>query len=127
MKKILAFLSVFLISCMAAQSDRDLSPETFKKLMEDKKNIVIDLRTPGEINSKGKIKGALELDFLAADAEEKIKKLNKKESYLIYCAGGGRSADAMELMIKEGFTNVLHLANGFDNWKRKGFDVEAVK
>ena len=101
--------------------------ETFKKLMEDKKSIVIDLRTPNEIKSKGKIKNAIELDFLALDAEEKVKKLDKKKSYLIYCAGGGRSGDCKDLMVKEGFNNVANLAKGFDDWKKKGFEVETVK
>lgn len=126
-KLIIILLSVFFVADLSAQNTRDVDAETFKKLMEDKKSIVIDLRTPNEIKTKGKIKNAVELDFLALDAEEKLKKLDKKKTYLIYCAGGGRSGDCKDLMVKEGFNNIANLAKGFDDWKKKGFDIETVK
>lgn len=126
-KLIIILLSVFFVADLSAQNARDVDAETFKKLMEDKKSIVIDLRTPNEIKTKGKIKNAVELDFLALDAEEKLKKLDKKKTYLIYCAGGGRSGDCKDLMVKEGFNNIANLAKGFDDWKKKGFDIETVK
>ena len=127
MKKLLVLFSIFFSISLSAQNVRDVDAETFKKLMKDKKSIVIDLRTPDEIKTKGKIKNALELDFLALDAEDKLKKLDKKKTYLIYCAGGGRSGDCKDLMAKEGFSNVANLAKGFDDWKKKGFEVETVK
>ncbi len=110
-----------------AQKSSDVDAAAFKKLIDEKKSVLIDLRTPDEIKTKGKIKGAMELDFLATDAEDKIKKLDKKKKYLVYCAGGGRSGDCKDLMIKEGFSEVVNLAKGFDDWKRKGFEVEEKK
>ncbi|MBK6522431.1 MAG: rhodanese-like domain-containing protein [Bacteroidia bacterium] len=127
MKKLIILLSFIFSMGVSAQNARDVDAETFKKLMKDKKSIVIDLRTPEEIKTKGKIKNALEIDFLAMDAEDKIKKLDKKKTYLIYCAGGGRSGDCKDLMVKEGFNSVINLAKGFDDWKKKGFEAETVK
>ncbi|HEY1038412.1 MAG TPA: rhodanese-like domain-containing protein [Bacteroidia bacterium] len=95
----------------------------FKSLMEKKKGVLIDLRTPDEIK-KGKIKDAEEIDFLAPDAESQIDKLDKKKTYYIYCAGGGRSGECAELMIKKGFQNVVNLQKGFSDWKKAGFEVE---
>lgn len=120
---------LFCLLCLGlnAQETKDVDAATFKELMTAKNTVVIDLRTPNEINTKGKIAGAMELDFLALDAEEKIKKLDKNKTYLVYCAGGGRSGDCKELMVKEGFKNVVNLQKGFDDWKKKGFDVETVK
>ena len=56
-----------------------------------------------------------------------ISKLDKTKTYLIYCAGGGRSGECAELMKKEGFTHVVNLEKGFDDWKKKGFEVEMKK
>ena len=95
----------------------------FKSMMEKKKGVLIDLRTPDEIK-KGKIKGAEEFDFFAADAESKIIKLDKKKTYYIYCAGGGRSGDCAELMVKNGFKNIVNLEKGFSDWKKAGFEIE---
>lgn len=107
-----------------AQTSKDVDAATFKKMIEEKKGILIDLRTPDEIKTKGKIKGAKEIDFLAKDSEEQIKKLDKKKTYLIYCAGGGRSGDCRDLMVKEGFKEVINLAKGIEDWKKQGFEVE---
>ena len=101
-----------------------MDAETFKKLIAENKSVLIDLRTSDEINSKGMIKGARQIDFLAKDAEVIIGKLDKKKTYLIYCAGGGRSGDCAELMQKLGFKEVVNLERGFDDWKRKGFEIE---
>ena len=95
----------------------------FKAQMEKKKGVLIDLRTPDEIK-KGKIKGAKEIDFLAPDAESRIDSLDKKKTYYIYCAGGGRSGDCAELMTKKGFKNVVNLQKGFSEWKKAGYEVE---
>ena len=81
------------------------------------------LRTPEEITKKGKIKGAQEIDFLAKDSEKIIEKLDKNKSYLIYCAGGGRSEECAEMMDKLGFKSIVNLAKGYDDWKKLGFEV----
>lgn len=124
MKKLLIIFGLFVCISAKAQTGKDVDAATFKKLIEEKKGVLIDLRTPDEIKTKGKIKGAQEIDFLALDAEDKIKKLDKKKTYLIYCAGGGRSGDCKDLMVKEGFKEVINLAKGIEDWKRQGFEVE---
>lgn len=124
MKKILVLILLSFGFGVTAQTTKNVDAETFKKLIDEKKSILIDLRTNDEINSKGMIKGAKQIDFLAKDAEAVIGKLDKKKTYLIYCAGGGRSGDCAELMQKMGFKEIVNLEKGFDDWKRKGFEIE---
>ncbi|MGZ4049945.1 MAG: rhodanese-like domain-containing protein [Bacteroidia bacterium] len=103
----------------------NLSAERFKAIIANEKNgMIIDLRTTDEITSKGFIKGAVQLDFLAKDAEKQIDKLDKTKTYYIYCASGGRSGDAAEYMEKHGFKRVYNLEKGFSEWLQKGFPVE---
>lgn len=103
---------------------KNVDAATFKKLVDENKSILIDLRTNDEIISKGIIKGAVQIDYFSKTAEVQIEKLDKKKTYLIYCAGGGRSGECVELMKKLGFTDVVNLEKGFDDWKRKGFEIE---
>lgn len=124
MKKILLILLVLILKQANSQTVSNVNAEEFNKQIKVKKSILIDLRTPNEIAKKGKIKGAVEIDFLAKYAEEMIDKLDKKKTYLIYCAGGGRSGECAELMQKKGFAKVINLEKGFDDWKKKGFEVE---
>ncbi len=102
----------------------NLDATAFKKQVDGKKSILIDLRTTKEIEAKGKIKGAKQIDFLDKNAEAIILKLDKNKSYLIYCAGGGRSGECAELMVNNGFKLIANLEKGFDDWKRKGFEIE---
>lgn len=125
MKKIIILLLVFISTFSFSQEViKNVDAATFKKMIDEKKYVLIDLRTADEIKSKGKIKGATELDFLDKNAEANIEKLDKKKSYLIYCAGGGRSGDCAELMKKQGFKDVVNLEKGFGDWKNKGFEIE---
>ena len=125
MKKIISILLIFAGLMAYSQNPvKNVNAETFKKMLDEKKAVLIDLRTNDEINNKGKIKGAQQIDFLGKDAEANIGKLDRKKTYLIYCAGGGRSSDCGELMQKMGFTSIVNLEKGFDDWKRKGFEIE---
>jgi phage shock protein E len=131
MKKKLTLIAfvLFGICAMAQTADTkvitNLSSERFKAIIgNDKNGMVIDLRTTDEIKSKGFIKGSTQLDFLAKDAEKQIDKLDKNKTYYVYCAAGGRSADAAEYMEKHGFKRVYNLEKGFSDWSSKGFAIE---
>lgn len=123
MKKL--FLFFFLLSAgYCGAQVKNVGAVEFKKLVDEKKYVLIDLRTTDEIQKKGMIKGAQQIDFLAKDSEAAIEKLDHNKPYLIYCAGGGRSGDCAELMQKQGFKTVINLEKGFSDWTAKGFEVE---
>jgi rhodanese-related sulfurtransferase len=103
----------------------NLSSERFKAIIEnDKGGSIIDLRTNEELEKKGFIKGAIQLDYLAKDSEKQIDKLDKSKTYYIYCAGGGRSSECATYMEKHGFKKVYTLEKGLSEWLQKGFPVE---
>ncbi|HOZ87595.1 MAG TPA: rhodanese-like domain-containing protein [Bacteroidia bacterium] len=123
MKNIL--YSVFILASVSCfgQNIQNVDAATFKKLIDEKKSVLIDLRTTPEIQKKGLIRDAVQIDFFAENAGESIAKLDRNKSYLIYCAGGGRSGECAELMQKLGFKQVVNLEKGFDDWKIKGYEV----
>ncbi len=130
MKNIVALLFLAISALGFSQSNgkiENVDAATFKKMIDAKQGYLIDLRTTDEIKTKGMIKGATQIDFLAKDAEAVIAKLDHKKTYLIYCAAGGRSGDCAELMQKQGFEHVVNLEKGFDDWKKKGFEISTVK
>ena len=128
MKSLLTICSLLITTLCSAQTKlENVDAVSFKKLIDEKKSILIDLRTDDELKTKGFIKGATQIDFLGTNSETIISRLDKKKTYLIYCAGGGRSSDCADLMKTQGFTHVVNLAKGFDDWKKKGFDVELKK
>lgn len=123
-KVVLMCLLFFLCGITDAQtSPRLVDAATFKKLIDQKKYVLIDLRTGEEILHSGMIAGAIQIDYLAEGFDERIRNLDHKVGYLLYCAGGGRSSDCAELMDRLGFENVVELDKGYDHWKKKGFDT----
>lgn len=120
---LIAFLGSSFIMNAQTPAYKNVGAAEFKSMMEKSKGVLIDLRTPDEIK-KGKIKGALEIDFLSTDIDQKIDKLDKNKTYYVYCQGGGRSADCAELMINKGFKKVINLEKGFSDWKKSGFEIE---
>jgi rhodanese-related sulfurtransferase len=47
--------------------------------------------------------------------------------YVLYCAGGQRSALAAKALSDLGYTSVAHLTVGFNGWKDAGGSVEPVE
>lgn len=82
-----------------------------------KDQVIIDVRTPDEIN-KGYIQGTMNINFYLADFEDKIKALDKDKEYYVYCRSGGRSAKASKLMNKLGFNKVYNLEGGYQAWEK---------
>lgn len=76
---------------------------------------LIDVRTPSEV-AAGAIPGAINIDYRSASFEAEVKKLDTNTPYLIYCAKGIRSAQAVEKMTSMGFTHLTDLDGGYNAW-----------
>jgi rhodanese-related sulfurtransferase len=88
----------------------------FSKLMKKSGVQLIDVRTSREF-SNGFITGAKNIDYNGDSFEKQIKKLDKNKPVLVYCAAGGRSENAAELLKGWGFTEVYDLIGGYNGWK----------
>ncbi|MBI4327767.1 MAG: rhodanese-like domain-containing protein [Chloroflexi bacterium] len=105
-----------------AKGFKNIGVEEFDKLRADKKNVVLDVRTPKEY-AAGHIAGALNIDWNAPDFSQKIAGLGKDKVYLIHCAVGGRSAKACDKMAPLNFQNLYNLEGGFKAWEKAGKPV----
>ena len=115
------FLST--VGAWAADAIRNVDVDEFAKLREDKKNVVLDVRTEKEYKA-GHIPGARLIDIGSPDFDKQIAKLDKSKTYLVHCAAGGRSAKACKKMDTLGFTNLVNLTPGFKGWEKAGQPVE---
>lgn len=126
-KRIILFCGVLLVSAVVNGQDkvyRNLSVSEFSEKLESTSGeVLIDLRTPDEIK-KGKIPGAVDLDYFDKNFEAKVAKLDRNKTYFVYCQGGGRSGETLELMEKLGFKEVYNLQEGFTQWQQQKMPVE---
>lgn len=80
---------------------------------------ILDVRTPQE-TANGIIKGAFIANFYDADFKTKVATLDKDKPVLVYCAKGGRSADAANVLQSLGFTTVIDMKGGMSQWQSEG-------
>jgi len=116
----IALLLLFITQISFAQNKiaKDVSVKEFSKLISAGKGTLLDVRTPGEI-AKGSIKGSVNLDFFDDNFESKLDQLDKSKPVYVYCAAGGRSSDAMDMMKKKGFVEVYNLLGGYNAWVKE--------
>lgn len=99
-------------------STHHVSAAEAQKLLAEKKALVLDVRT------RAHIPGARNVDFRAPDFEQKIAALDKATPYLVHCASGNRSQQALPLFQKHGFQFVYHLDGGIQAWKKADLPIE---
>lgn len=123
--KALAILSLFFlfISCSTSSNsaigqviNKKVSKTEFSQLIKKPGAQLIDVRTPREF-SNGFISGAKNIDYNGDSFEKQMKKLDKNKPVLVYCAAGGRSENAAELLKEWGFKEVYDLEGGYNAWK----------
>lgn len=103
----------------------DIPVAELKKQLEARPSgsyIILDVRTPGEV-SKGKIAGALEMNFYE-NFSEATSNLDESKEIFIYCAAGGRSAKASEMLAERDFPKVYNILGGFGAWSSSGYPIE---
>jgi rhodanese-related sulfurtransferase len=124
--KTLFFLATltFIAACSSSSNNvygqvinKKVEKAEFSKLMKKSGVQLIDVRTSREF-SNGFIAGAKNIDYNGDSFEKQIKKLDKNKPVLVYCAAGGRSENAAELLKEWGFKEVYDLIGGYNGWKQ---------
>ena len=99
---------------------RDISCSELNTLIQNRPDlIIIDVRTLQEWD-QGHIPNAGRIDFLEDGFDAKAFALPKDRPIALYCAAGGRSADAMQKMKAVGFSELYNLRGGFYGWEDAG-------
>ena len=92
-----------------------MSLEGWESNLKDRPGLILDVRTPGEVKA-GKIPNAVNVDFLGEDFMKGIEGFDKAKPVHVYCAAGGRSKQAMNVLHDQGFKEVYDLKGGFNAW-----------
>lgn len=122
MQKLLVFLFLGLFSCQSDGQSQTVidAAKTEAMLKSDPSVQLVDVRTPAEWQATGVIEGAKRINFHAPDFQAQMGKLDKQKPVIVYCAAGGRSPVAAEMLVKMGFKKVFDYAGGMNDWQAKG-------
>ena len=100
----------------------DLNPTEFKSIMTNDNIVVLDVRTPKEVE-QGVISGAKVIDFYGDNFKVELGKLDKNKTYLVYCKSGGRSGKTCNALKETGISNYHNLKGGITAWKKAGLET----
>ncbi len=106
-----------------------LVPAQARDMMKDPKVVVLDVRDAAEVETTGKLKGALAisrglLEFRADPSSPgHHPALKPEDPVILYCGSGGRAALAGKTLKDLGFKTVYN-AGGFKDLAEAGLDVE---
>jgi phage shock protein E len=102
----------------------DVMPKTVEELRATGAIAVIDVREPDEF-AEGRIPGAtlIPLGQLANRTDE----VPTDVSVVVVCRSGNRSAQAVQILQKAGFTNIHNMTGGMIAWSQAGYLVEAER
>ena len=107
----------------------NLTVEQVASEIETGSVVLVDLREPGELAEQGAIAGAVHaprgmLEFYADPASPYHRsQLDPSARTILYCASGGRSALACDLLQRLGYAEAAHLDGGLKAWKAAGRPV----
>lgn len=79
--------------------------------------VLVDIRTSQEIAQKNIITTDLEIDYYSDNFKSELDKLNKDQSYFLYCAHGNRTRTTKNIMKEMGFREVYDLEGGIVTMK----------
>ena len=126
MKKIFIYTILLLgIACTGTKDQHHIDAIKLEELLKTEGTQLIDLRTPNELSSTGKIATAKHIDFNGADFKSQINQLDKEKPTIVYCASGKRSGKAASIMTEIGFKTVYDYTGGMNDWMAQG--KETVK
>jgi len=101
----------------------DITPQEAFALIQDNQNnpdfVIIDVRTPAEFAGEH-IENATNINFYSETFQDMLNNLDKNRTYLVYCAVGGRSGNALDIMAELNFKEAYNILGGINQWKSEG-------
>lgn len=99
----------------------EISVESFEKEMKKDDFIVIDVRTPWELQETGVIwEDTLHIDVYSPWAAWSFSELSREKNYLLYCRSANRTKQVQSFMIELWFPYVKDLEGWIEKWIQSG-------
>jgi rhodanese-related sulfurtransferase len=110
-------LILILLTTVQVFSQTKVDNARFKELMLDSTAMILDVRTANEVQ-EGKIKGSINVSYFADNFLSEVERMIPKDrKVLVYCAAGGRSAEACKQLKNAGYKQLYDLQSGYNGWE----------
>ena len=114
----------------AMQEIKTISVDDAHKLFESNNCNLIDIREANELDTAGRVDGAshiprgmLEVYLDVNSPIFKNGQLEQNKEFVLFCAGGVRSALAVKSLMQMGYKNISHIDGGFASMSSSKFKI----
>ena len=108
----------FFSNMFGSKNYTNINNEELKNIIKNNKNaLILDVRSIGEFRS-GHIPKAKNIPVQELSSQINNLDAYKNDDIIVYCASGGRSSSAANILNKNGFSKVYNLG-GIGNYKGK--------
>ena len=108
--------------------------EAVRSRLGDPRLQLVDIRDVRELQAEGTVPGSIHaprgmLEFWVDPDSPYFKPVfgDADKEYVLFCAGGLRSALAARTLQDMGMRNVAHVEGGFTEWKKQGAPTETME
>jgi rhodanese-related sulfurtransferase len=121
------------VDALVAEASAEITTYTAEQAIEmatDPNVLLVDIRDVRELQRDGQVPGALHaprgmLEFWVDPNSRYYKEVfGEPKTFVLFCAGGGRSALAALALQQMGMDTVAHIGSGFRGWRDAGGTVE---
>lgn len=119
---VLGFILFFLYKTgiIFANFEKINPKEAYQMMKEDKNIYILDVRTPLEVKSEGKIPNSNLIPL--HELSKKVNQIPKDKKIIVYCRNGIRSITASRILSSLGY-KVYNLNGGIVKWRKEGLPV----
>lgn len=100
----------------------EVTPKMVEELRATGEIVIIDVREPEEF-ALGRIPGATLIPL--GELAERTDEVPTDKPVVMVCRSGNRSAQAVQILQKAGFTNIHNMTGGMIAWTAEGYVPEA--
>jgi len=126
--KILALiLSLFATAVLASEAPQ-ISQQSLLAALNSSQNsiVLLDVRTEAEYNA-GHVAGAINISHDTIEENLALLTQYKESNVVVYCRSGRRASVAIDILTKNGFSNIQHLTGDMNGWLEAKLPVISVE
>jgi rhodanese-related sulfurtransferase len=88
--------------------------------------VLLDVRTEAEYNA-GHVAGAINISHDTIEENLALLTQYKESNVVVYCRSGRRASVAIDILTKNGFSNIQHLTGDMNGWLEAKLPVISVE
>ncbi len=99
--------------------------DALSRIQKNKGNgqfVILDVRTADEFRG-GHIGNAINIDYHGTGFRDRLSKLDREKTYLVYCRSGSRSGAAVRAMRSLSFASIYRIAGDMGKWQSQNLPL----